>query len=389
MRASKTPIPQRPHWKQSGYKDIVRDIFQFRESLPLPIVTYPHDYGTWIVFQERIDTQPYLCSCHRDGCIGFLRLTEERQTYRLPRNDSLVNHFLPGDLGRANTLRAMTLNEFETIPLFRDRLCHLCNRRVPPVRWTNADEQSIFLQHFGWYHRVACYAAGLSPCGGFSMAMLDTELRELVEVDPTPTRQRLAELFELQSRNGLDGKARLFELYRSIEAGIPIPPPALEETRESHFSAIGEMRRLQNTLNGQTVRMKRLVEERLRRSLGFPAHGKTGGSELILFWIVSALFSDTEISHHAHPSFLGGLELDIFIPSLQLAIEYQGEQHYEPFSHLGGARHLRQVRQRDAKKVALCKAHGIDLRFFTVADKLTENHVANRLSDLLMRPQST
>lgn len=277
---------------------------------------------------------------------------------------SLIDHFLPRDAMRSNTLRAATLVEFEMLPLFRDQLCHLCNHRVPPVRWTNADEQSLFLQHFGWYFRVALYAAGLSPDGDFSVPMLDSELRELVQVEPVATRRQLGE-FQTRHHLGwgaLDRAAGLFD---------------------ECYPGMAEMRRLKRTLNEQTDQMQRFVEERIRRSIGFPPHGKTGGSELILFWIVRALFHPREVIHHARPSFLDGLELDIFIPTLELAIEYQGEQHYQPFSHLGGARHFRQVRQRDAKKIALCKTRGIDLRFFTVADKLTEDYVAGRLSDLL------
>jgi hypothetical protein len=364
MRAPISPIPQRPEWTAPAYKDVLRDSFQFRESLPLPLVTYPHDYGAWIAFQESEETQPYLCSCHRDACIGFLRLNEEIQSHRLGRENSLVDYFLPREVVRSNTLRAGTLVEFKALPLFRDHLCHLCNRRIPPVRWTNADEQSLFLQHFGWYFHVALYAAGLSPDGDFSTAILDSDLRELVQVDPAATRRQLGEFQALYNLgwSALDGAASQFDEF---------------------YPGIADMRCLQLTLNEQTKQMQRFVEERLRRSLSFPPHGKTEGSELILFWIVSALFYPTEVLHHARPSFLDGLELDIFVPSLQLAIEYQGEQHYQPFPHLGGIRHLLQVQQRDTKKAALCKTHGIDLRFFTIVDKLTEDYVADRLSDLL------
>lgn len=363
MRASLISIPQRPEWKAPAYKDVVRDRFQFRESLPLPLVTYPHASGIWIAFQESEGAQPYLCSCHRDACIAFLRLNEQTQTHHLARDSSLVDHFLPREVVRSNTLRAATLSEFEALPLFQDRLCHLCRRRVPTVRWTNVDEQSLFLQHFGWYFHVALYTAGLSRFGYFFPEMLDSELRALVEIDPVSTRRRLRE----------------FQSLHNLGWGSLDRTPSLFDDR---YPGMADMRHLQHTLNEQTNRMQLFVEERLRRSIGFPPHSKTGGSELILFWIVSALFQPTEVLRHARPPFLEGLELDIFVPSLRLAVEYQGEQHYVPFSHLGGARNFRQVQQRDTKKAAFCKKHGIDLRFFTIADKLTEDYVANKLSDL-------
>lgn len=77
------------------------------------------------------------------------------------------------------------------------------------------------------------------------------------------------------------------------------------------------------------------------------------------------------------------MELDLYVPSVRLAIEYQGEQHYEPFEHLGGVRSFRQVLKRDARKAALCKANSVHLEHITVADKLTEAFIASRLSEHL------
>jgi len=47
--------------------------------------------------------------------------------------------------------------------------------------------------------------------------------------------------------------------------------------------------------------------------------------------------------------------LDIFIPELKLAIEYQGQQHYEAFPHLGGDIGLEKRILNDDKKKDLCK----------------------------------
>jgi hypothetical protein len=52
------------------------------------------------------------------------------------------------------------------------------------------------------------------------------------------------------------------------------------------------------------------------------------------------------------------MQLDIYIPSLSLAFEYQGEQHY--FTHyLFGSPDIQQ--QRDVEKQQTCKAAGITL----------------------------
>ena len=47
------------------------------------------------------------------------------------------------------------------------------------------------------------------------------------------------------------------------------------------------------------------------------------------------------------------IELDIYIKSLKLAVEYQGEQHYKPLSHL--SRTFEQQQTRDEEKKKACE----------------------------------
>lgn len=65
-----------------------------------------------------------------------------------------------------------------------------------------------------------------------------------------------------------------------------------------------------------------------------------------LAYFVKQIFTDTIQSYH--PPFLRGLELDIYIPSLKIAIEYDGEYYH-------------QNKKRDAKKILMCKQNGVKL----------------------------
>lgn len=52
------------------------------------------------------------------------------------------------------------------------------------------------------------------------------------------------------------------------------------------------------------------------------------------------------------------MELDVYIPELHLAIEYQGEQHYKTLYFSGDQS---QQRKRDEEKWNACKKAGITL----------------------------
>ena len=59
--------------------------------------------------------------------------------------------------------------------------------------------------------------------------------------------------------------------------------------------------------------------------------------------------------------YLGRKRYDFFIPSLNIAIEYDGEHHYKSIDAWGGEEYLESVRQSDALKNDFCDYMGIDL----------------------------
>jgi len=63
------------------------------------------------------------------------------------------------------------------------------------------------------------------------------------------------------------------------------------------------------------------------------------------------------------PSFLNGLELDGYNKDLQIAFEYNGEQHYKyiPYFHRNGIKDFLAQRLRDKIKKHLCELNGIEL----------------------------
>ena len=101
--------------------------------------------------------------------------------------------------------------------------------------------------------------------------------------------------------------------------------------------------------------MLRLAEDDYRVSVGIPKIGEGWVNETDLFYKVKGRFPECEVVHHGQPKWLGRQHLDIFFPKENVAIEYQGIQHYKPVSIFGGEAGFVATQERDKRKAALCK----------------------------------
>jgi hypothetical protein len=98
---------------------------------------------------------------------------------------------------------------------------------------------------------------------------------------------------------------------------------------------------------------------------------KIGKNERRLLSIVQTIFPDMEtISQHRDDTLRFShtnhkMELDIWVPELNLAFEYQGEQHYQEFwrgvKQTSGRQNLESQRLRDEEKRQACKENQIAL----------------------------
>ncbi len=115
------------------------------------------------------------------------------------------------------------------------------------------------------------------------------------------------------------------------------------------------MRWVRNAFRPQLV----AAENAYRRLKSLPEIGKGWASEVALFALVAEMHPDAV--HQWRPSFLGAQSVDIYIPRLNLAIEYQGKQHYEPVGIFGGEEGFLATRARDERKRFLLKDRGVEL----------------------------
>ena len=61
------------------------------------------------------------------------------------------------------------------------------------------------------------------------------------------------------------------------------------------------------------------------------------------------------------PDWLGKQRFDIYIPKYNIAIEYNGEQHYKPMAKFGGVIGYNKTVERDSHKLEKCKANNCKL----------------------------
>lgn len=122
------------------------------------------------------------------------------------------------------------------------------------------------------------------------------------------------------------------------------------------------------------------AENSVRDEMNIPRVGEGWIAETELFYALCDCLPSVDVIHHGRPKWLGRQHLDIFIPSLSVALEYQGAQHDQPVDYFGGKEAFELNVKRDAKKKRLCKKHGINLIEVRPGYSLLD--LVNRIKDI-------
>lgn len=80
-----------------------------------------------------------------------------------------------------------------------------------------------------------------------------------------------------------------------------------------------------------------------------------------LYQILRRSLKGIVVLQHARPTWLEPQHLDVYIPQFGIAVEYMGQQHFEPLEFFGGEEAFRSVIERDRRKAELCREHKVDL----------------------------
>ena len=111
-------------------------------------------------------------------------------------------------------------------------------------------------------------------------------------------------------------------------------------------------------------------------------------NEELVYNLTKKIFKEYNIIPHHSPSFLissfgGQMHYDVFIAKLNIAIEYQGKQHFEPVDYFGGEESFKKCRQRDIDKKKLSDEHGVGLIYINYNEEITVQLIKERATEVL------
>jgi hypothetical protein len=103
-------------------------------------------------------------------------------------------------------------------------------------------------------------------------------------------------------------------------------------------------------------------------------------SEHALFKLIAGYFTDAIYQHY--PEWLSPQSFDIFIPSLNIAFEYQGIQHFKPITFFGGEEAFKRRQVLDKSKKEKSTAYGVRIVEWHFEEPITKIILANKLNNI-------
>ncbi len=107
-------------------------------------------------------------------------------------------------------------------------------------------------------------------------------------------------------------------------------------------------------------------------------------SEQLVYELTKKLYKKYTVLYQHRPFFLksekGQMSYDIFICGLDVAIEYQGKQHFEPVDIFGGEEHFKEQTYRDKLKKHLSEQNGITLVYINYWEDISSDLIREKVT---------
>jgi len=138
-----------------------------------------------------------------------------------------------------------------------------------------------------------------------------------------------------------------------------ISSPEHAPTREIQYAVVPQS--IEERMKTVLRKLLRECENIIRKERGLPKVGEGWFSETELFEKLCQSFPNERVVHHGQPAWLGQQHLDVYFPSRNVAVEYQGAQHQHLVEFFGGEKVFKKQQERDMRKRQLCEKYGCRL----------------------------
>lgn len=346
-----------------------------KEELPYPVVYYPNHYGAFFGFAEDESSTVVLCACSETAIRNYLclRTMLPEGSYSNPlRGAPLSSILFPDIIAEASTRHSQAPL---SVIRFEERLCHRCNLVKPTLRYCHEMYGEHFVQYYGWYIKQAYLRLGIYPQGHQvePVSLKAVGYPYIPDVCLDEYKVDIVALREAQNEYNVEMEKIMNMVHGSDRADIRRDEVTYFHNVTSEDAR--EMIRLRRKAAKLTRAFTTKIENIVRQEFGFRKVGEGWVSETMLFQILQRILPEQEVIRHYHPDWLDGLELDIYFPTLQLALEYQGQQHFHSIKAWGGEKALGELRNRDKRKEEICKRLGVCLITIDYTESLTEEHI--------------
>ena len=108
-------------------------------------------------------------------------------------------------------------------------------------------------------------------------------------------------------------------------------------------------------------------------------------SEELVFEYTKKLFNKHQVIYQHRPYFLrtqnGQMSYDVFVCGENIAIEYQGKQHFEPVEFFGGEKHFEEQRKRDKLKREKSEQNGVTLIYVNYWEDISLDLIKSKIAE--------
>ena len=332
------------------------------ERLPLPWVHWPLPSGQFIAFGSGPHSTPVLCECARQAITNWkeflsMWINDHEDYWMSPRRYLRKVDPLPPSPSQDRPAGWPYFWEVDPLPPSPHPLENLQHLDVAKLLWRLA-----FPECFGGYDGLGADNWAEAVCHRCTGNL-------------PPEREGRVHLVEYVNQQMLSYGIFGDPIDGAMWSYIPTVKDGYRKNLVDELKAVigvpGEAVRC----NDIRLQLSQLFQGDIAEAFPNARIGRPGSKEHLLASLLREVFPDKELQRNRRPPWLDGLELDIFFPELNLAFEYNGEQHYQPVDFFGGQAAFVDLTKRDRRKAELCQQNGVKLVVVSYTDTLTLERV--------------